>query len=60
MSLLYMEEMALCGLGACCFYFLWVRRTPNRGQDAIPVAGTQMFLKIALDLNFAKALKSDI
>jgi len=38
LSLLYMEEMALCGLGACCFYFLWVRRTPNLGQDATPVA----------------------
>ena len=38
LSLLYMEEMALCGLGACCFYFLWVRRSPNPVQDAIPVA----------------------
>jgi len=38
LSLLYMEEMALCGLGACCFYFLWVRRTPNPGHDAIPMA----------------------
>ena len=38
LSLLYMEEMALCGLGACCLYFLLVRRTPNPGQDAIPMA----------------------
>jgi len=38
LSLLYMEEMALCGLGACCLYFLWVKRTPNPGQDAIPMA----------------------
>jgi len=38
LSLLYMEEMALCGIGACCVYFLWVRRTPNPGQDAIPMA----------------------
>jgi len=38
LSLLYMEEMALCGLGACCVYFLWVRRTPNPGHDAIPMA----------------------
>ena len=34
LSLLYMEEMALCGLGACCFFFLWVRRSPNPVQDA--------------------------
>ena len=38
LRLLYMEEMALCGLGACCLYFLLVRRTPNPGQDAIPMA----------------------
>ena len=38
LSLLYMEEMALCGLGACCVYLLLVRRTPNPGQDAIPLA----------------------
>jgi len=38
LSLMYMEEMALCGLGACCVYFLWVRRTPNPGHDAIPMA----------------------
>jgi len=38
LSLLYTEEMALCGLGACCVYFLWVRRTPNPGHDAIPMA----------------------
>ena len=42
LSLLYMEEMALCGLGACCVYFLLVRRSPNPGQDAIPMAWPQM------------------
>jgi len=38
LACIYTEDVALCGVGACCVYLLWVRRSPPPYQEEIGMA----------------------